>query len=150
MFAHMPVIVVGADTKAGEKIVDSLAAPQREVRVFVSDPDTVEGFRSRGIKVALGDVSDDSHVAGASLNCFSAVLVTEAAGDDRERSFAASPEEVLQGWADAVSEAKVRRVIWVVDGEPPETKTQETARVSSDHPDLGQAVARLDEAQSIG
>ena len=115
----MPVIVVGADTDSGEAIVEELSQPGREVRVFVSDDSRVDRYRAQGLKVALGDVSDDSHIWGAATRCFSAVLITEAADDDRERSFARSPQAVLQGWADAVTRAGVRRVIWVSGDDPP-------------------------------
>ena len=84
----MPVIVVGADTPVGLSIVSALIEPDREVRAFVTDPDVSASLKAQGVKVALGDVSDPSHVGGACLNCFSAVLVTEAARDDRERAFA--------------------------------------------------------------
>jgi uncharacterized protein YbjT (DUF2867 family) len=86
----MPVIVVGADTSQGRAVVEGLLEPGREVRAFVSDPDAGAELRELGVKVALGDVSDDSHVQGACTNCFTAVLVTEAARDGRERSFASS------------------------------------------------------------
>jgi putative NADH-flavin reductase len=113
----VPVIVVGADTAVGRRIVDALHEPDREIRAFVTDVGAAEELRQMGIKVALGDVSDASHVAGAALRCFSAVLVTEAAGDSRERSFAHTAEAVLDGWVEAVVEARVTRVIWVGEGE---------------------------------
>ena len=146
----MPVIVVGADTEVGESIVDELSQPGREVRVFVSDEGRVDPYRSRGFKVALGDVSDDSHVWGAATRCFSAVLIAEAADDERERSFATSPRAVLEGWADAVTRAGVKRVIWVASDDPPATPGTETAVVRPDDPGLAKRVAELDDAQSIG
>lgn len=109
----MPVIVVGADTGIGRRIVDAVIEPDREVRAFVSDIGVAEELRGLGVKVALGDVSDPSHVGAACLHCFTAVLVTEAAADDRERSFADNPDAVLRGWIEAVQEATVERVIWV-------------------------------------
>ena len=146
----MPVIVVGADTDAGESILDALYAPEREIRVFVSDPDRAEGFRSRGFKVALGDVSDDSHVEGAATRCFSAVLIGAAARDDRERSFAADEREVFEGWASAASNSRVQRVIWVGVEDPPTSKAPEEASVATDDGDFASKVAALDEAHSIG
>ena len=150
IFVAMPVIVVGADTDAGESILEELTQPGREVRVFVSDAARVDSYRSRGLKVALGDVSDDSHVWGAATRCFSAVLIAEAADDARERSFAATPEAVLEGWADAVTRAGVKRVIWVASDEPPATPGTETAIVRPDDPALASRVSELDDAQSIG
>lgn len=111
----MPVMVVGADTRIGAQIVDALIAPGREVRAFVSDVESAARLKAAGVKVAVGDVSDPSHVGAACTNCFSAVLITEAASDGRERAFASGRSEVLRGWADAVADADVTRVIWVDD-----------------------------------
>lgn len=144
----MPVIVVGADTAIGRQIVDALIEPDREVRAFVTDLATAEELKRRGVKVALGDVSDPSHIVGACLNAFSAVLVTEAARDDRERAFAKTPEHVLQGWVEAVVEARVTRVIWVGPGSAP-VPGAEVADVSLDEPDVAGRVVALDDAASI-
>ncbi|MDX1691359.1 MAG: NAD(P)H-binding protein [Acidimicrobiia bacterium] len=111
----MPVIVVGADTPLGDAVVDALGARDGEIRVFVSDVDRGLALKDAGLKVAIGDVSDPSHVGGAALRCFSAVLLPEAAHDDRERSFAATPDAVLTGWAEALRDAGVRRAIVVDD-----------------------------------
>lgn len=145
----MPVIVIGADTVAGSAIIEALASPGREVRAFVSDPGSAAALKERGIKVALGDVSDDSHVEGAALHCFSAVLVGEAARDGRERSFAETELDVLRGWARAVSAAAVRRVIWVYDGDPPPVDAPEVATVSPEAEDVGARVSALDDARVI-
>lgn len=145
----MPVIVVGADTPVGAQIVERLAGSDREVRAFVTDPGTGAVWRQRGVKVAVGDVSDDSHVSGACLNCFSAVLVMEAAIDDRERAFAADPEAVLAAWAEAATAAGVRRLIWVGDRSPPPTPGPEVAVVRPERPDLVDEVYRLDDIESL-
>lgn len=146
----MPVIVVGADTQPGRAVVEELVDPRREIRVFVSDADQAADYRDRGLKVALGDVSDESHVEAAAEMCFTAVLVAEACHDARERSFADHPEQVLRGWARASGNAKVNRVIWVTDIEPPATDVPEVTTVSPSHPDLAATVAKLDNAQRIG
>lgn len=143
----MPVIVVGADTPLGGSIVSGLAAPGREVRAFVTDEEVATRLRDSGVKVALGDVSDDSHIEGAATRCFSAVLVGEAASDGRERSFADSESAVLQAWANAVS--KVTRVIWVHQGPVPEVKATQVAIVSPDDPDAVVKVVALDDAAEI-
>lgn len=143
----MPVIVVGADTTGGKAIVDSLLDPGREVRVFVSDPDVGAELKAKGAKVALGDVSDESHVHAASTRCFTAILMSEAARDGRERSFAKDEAQTLRGWAAAV--ADVRRVIWVHDGETPPVKAPEVAVVSPDHEDLVGLVVKLDDAAAL-
>ncbi|MEX1124862.1 MAG: hypothetical protein WEE53_04280 [Acidimicrobiia bacterium] len=145
----MPVMVIGADTEAGLAIIGDLIQPGREVRAFVSNPDIGVMLKERGAKVALGDVSDDSHIEGAALHCFTAVLVTEAARDDRERAFARTESDVLEAWGRAVVNAHVHRVIWIYDGEPPRVEVPETATVSPSDPDLARRVADLDDARVI-
>ena len=144
----MPVIVVGGDTAVGRDIIDALLEPDREVRAFVTDIAAAEELRAAGVKVALGDVSDPSHIEGACTRCFSAVLVTEAALDGRERSFARTPEAVLRGWVDAVRNAHVTRVIWVGEGAVP-VEGAETATVDLSEPDIPRRVAELDDARSL-
>lgn len=144
----MPVIVVGADTAVGRAIVDALIEPDREVRAFVSDLGAAEELRGQGVKVALGDVSDPSHVGGACTRCFSAVLVTEAASDDRERSFAKTPGAVLSGWVEAVQDAQVTRIIWVGEGAIP-VPGLEVTTVSGSEPHIPRRVAELDDAATI-
>lgn len=143
----MPVIVVGADTLDGMKIVDELLSPGREVRVFVSDPEIGAELKARGAKVATGDVSDESHIEAAATRCFSAVLVTEAARDDRERSFVDNEAKLLEAWATAVS--GVTRVIWVHSEEPPPVRPDQVVVVHPNTPDLAKRVAELDDARSI-
>lgn len=144
----MPVIVVGADTDIGRRIIDALGQPDREIRAFVSDAEVAATLKERGVKVAFGDVSDASHVSAACTNCFSAVLVTEAATDGRERAFAKRPDQVLDGWATAVVEASVTRVIWVGDGARP-VPSAETAHVGADEADVPERVVALDDAASL-
>jgi putative NADH-flavin reductase len=145
----MPAIVVGADTKPGRAIIGALIDPSREVRAFVTDPGVVAELKALGVKVALGDVSDDGHLEAAALHCFTAVLVTEAARDNRERSFAKGEREVLEAWARAVLNAGIHRVIWVHHGEPPVVDVPEVAQVSPDDRDLAGRVAELDDARVI-
>jgi hypothetical protein len=145
----MPVIVVGADTEPGRAVVDELRDPQREIRVFVSDADQAARYRDLGLKVALGDVSDESHVEAACEMCFTAVLIAEAAHDTRERSFADGPDEVMRGWARAAGNAGVTRVIWVIEAEHPATGSPEVATVDPARSDLAIRVAEIDDAQRI-
>lgn len=145
----MPVIVVGADTRQGRALVEGLLGPGREVRAFVTDIGAATELKKAGVKVALGDVSDDSHIQGATLNCFTAVMVTEAARDERERSFASSEQHVLVGWANAVAASGVTRVIWVHDGQAPPVNTKEVATLPPSHPDLVAAVVALDNARNL-
>ena len=149
MFGAVPVIVIGADTPAGMAILEGLAHPDREIRVFVSDEAVSAQLKKRGFKVALGDVSDDSHVETASTKCFSAILIAEAALDDRERAFASTADEVLRGWAKAVVNSEVTRVIWVSDADHPSTPAKEVVRVDRDDPELVEKVVALDDAQTI-
>ncbi len=106
------MIVIGADTSLGDAIVPALAPESGELRVFISDPDRVASFRTRA-KVAVGDLSDGTHVGGASIGAFCAVVLASSAHDTRERTFAATPEAVFAQWADGLSDAGVRRVIVV-------------------------------------
>jgi hypothetical protein len=145
----MPVIVVGADTPPGLAICHGLYRPSREVRAFVSDDVIAAELRQLGLKVALGDVSDDSHVEAATTRCFSAVLVAEAAVDGRERAFATGAAAVLSGWARAITAAGVTRAIWVMTGEPPTPGPAEMATVDPEAPDLVARVVSLDDAQTI-
>lgn len=109
----MPVIVIGADTPIGLAIANELLARRGEVRAFVSDDAVGRTLKERGAKVAIGDLSDASHVGAAALNAFSAVLVTCAAMDERERNFATTPGEVFAAWAEGLAASGVRRAIWV-------------------------------------
>lgn len=145
----MPVIVVGADTASGKAILDRLDSSDRELRAFVTDVDAGLQLKARGFKVAIGDVSDDSHVEAASYGAFTAVLVAEAAHDDRERSFAIDSAAVLDGWATAVDAAGVKRVIWVTDGVVTPSTDAESVVISATEPDVASKVTALDEAQTI-
>lgn len=145
----MPLILVGADTAAGEAILERFEQPEREIRVFVTDEVRARQLKDRGLKVATGDVSDESHVEAASLRCFTAVMVTEAAVDQRERSFASSADEVLTGWARAMTNSGVQRVIWVTEGDHPETRAPEIAVVDPSRPGFVDEILALDEAHSI-
>lgn len=107
----MPVMIVGADAAGGDAIVSALHIDDREVRAFVTDIERAQELRASGVKVAVGDVSDDGHLEAACTNCFSAVLLAQAAWDERERSFSDDPDTVLAGWSRAVSEAGVDRAI---------------------------------------
>ncbi|MGH3649492.1 MAG: hypothetical protein ACRDU9_02185 [Acidimicrobiia bacterium] len=145
----MPLIVVGADTRAGETILEGMDPTKREIRVFVTDEAKGLQLRELGFKVATGDVSDEGHVEAAALRCFSAVLIAEATTDGRERSFADSPDDILHSWSNAVANSQVTRVIWVISGSSPATQAREVVAVDPDAPDLARTVARLDEAHSI-
>lgn len=142
----MPVIVVGADHPLGEVIARRLAAPDREVRAFISSPDSHGPLRSLGIKVAIGDLSDESHVEAAASSCFTAVFVEPALGDGRELAFAA-PEAAARGWAQAAAGAGVQRVIWVGSGAPPITGAEMAAVTVANRPpdEIAEEVAMLDD-----
>ena len=147
----MPVMIVGADTPIGEAIVRHMTHRDGEVRAFVSDPDAADRLKEAGVKVATGDVSDASHVEAACTNVHTAVLLTEAADDGRQRSFESSADAVVRGWAEAVVAARVKRVLWVAPGEAPMTSVSEEAVVDSriDVETLVRRVVELDEAISI-
>ncbi len=153
----MPVLVIGADTDLGRAVVEALLPRQGEVRAFVSDVDSGLALKAKGVKVATGDVSDASHVGGAALNTFSAVLVPEAAFDGRERSFAQSPEAVFAAWAEGVVDAGVRRAIWIADDRAPGAEAAfsgvpEVAVVAPagrSPAEVAREVARLDELAEL-
>lgn len=110
--SEMPVIVVGADTDLGGAVVPALQPASGEIRVFITDEAVAARYRPVA-KVAVGDLSDGSHVGGAAIGAFCAVIVAAAAHDDRERHFAATPAEVFAQWADGLEDAGIGRVIVV-------------------------------------
>jgi NADH dehydrogenase len=109
----MPVIVIGADTGVGAAVVSALSGRPGEVRAFVTDAGAVGRLRALGARVAVGDVTDPGHLAGAAHGCFTAVLVAGAAGDERPGRQGSDPDPVLRIWAEVVAAAGVRRAIWV-------------------------------------
>ena len=146
----MPVIVIGADTAPGRQVVAALAGRDGEVRAFVTDRRTAPELRGLGARVAIGDVSDGSHVGAAAIGCYTAVVIASAAEDERERSFATSTAEVHAAWAEALEDAKVSRVIWVGAGEPPRAIAATTTKdLTTDDPTrdtFAAEVRSLDEA----
>jgi hypothetical protein len=154
----MPVIIVGADTPLGEKVVAAFDPLRREVRAFVTDVASAERLKRSHVKVAVGDVSDGSHVGGAALRSFSAVLLAEAATDGRERSFASTADGVVAAWVQGLHDAGVERVIWVDDGSVPsaaETLGRSGAQVAhvttrdrSDQ-DVVDEITALDDAEKL-
>ena len=158
----VPVIIIGADAPVGAAIAEAVAPAAAEVRVFISDQALSDEFKRRGAKVALGDVSDFSHVEAACLHCFCAIWVMEAAADERERAFAADPGTVFAGWARAAVAAQIKRAIWVGTGAdhdlapaPPPGSPMETARVVADSSRFGnvrevaEETARLEGARRL-
>ncbi len=120
----MPVIVIGADTTVGSNVIDTLLPRDGEVRAFVTDVPTGLALKERNAKVAIGDISDGSHVGGAALNTFCAVVIAEAAIDERERSFAADPAAVVAAWAEGLTDAAVHRIIVVDHPDVPITELE--------------------------
>lgn len=149
----MPVIVVGADTPIGAEIIAELAGYAGEVRAFITDPAPADQFRRMGCKVAMGDLSDGSHLEIAAFECFTAVLIAEAAGDRRERSFADTPERVAAAWMEAVRDAGVARLIWIGSDslpEPPDPAVcPEVAVLAAGERGVPQEVARLNELETL-
>lgn len=152
----MPMIVVGADSPTGAGIVAAAAERCGEVRAFVSDEAAAADLRSRSVKVALGDVSDLSHVEGAARGCFCAVLVAEAAFDGRLMSFASNPEQAIVGWVSAALEAGVTRVVLVhappvTDAVEAITGARESAVVDGRAPldEIVAEVLALDDAERL-
>jgi hypothetical protein len=153
----MPVIVIGADTAIGAAIVAALRPASGEIRVFVTDPYAGDGYRN-ATKVAVGDLSDGTHVGGAAMGAFCAIAIMEAASDARERHFAADPPAVLAQWADGLSEADVSRVIAVgraadsPEPNPLERVTQQYRFVDTsdrDVVDIATEIAAVEAAASL-
>lgn len=148
-WVRMPVIVIGADTPVGDAVMETVVPAAAEVRAFISEEGIAEELRRRGVKVALGDVSDFSHVEAAALNCFCAILVVDAVGDGRSVAFAKDSTAVVDGWAEAIRNAGLHRTIWVSSsdaGRPFPSPTPEVATVLV-HGDVDKAareVARLE------
>ncbi len=148
----MPAIVIGADTEVGLAVVNALTDRPGEVRAFVTRPAIAAELKKLGAKVAVGDVSDASHIGPASLNAFSAVLIAEAAFDDRERSFAGNPEAVFAVWAEGLLDAEVKRLIWVGADTAPEALVKAApeffavAILNRDAAAIGREVAEIDDS----
>lgn len=151
----MPVIIVGADTPLGEATINTLLPRPSEVRAFVTSPDVAAELRSRGVKVALGDISDGSHIGGAALNAFCAVLIAQAATDERDRSFAPDRDSVLEAWAEGLVDAGIKRVILVDDEPPPAALTAVNAEFAQiapadrDPAEIAQEVSTLEDAVQL-
>jgi len=146
----MPVIVVGADHPLGEAIAHKLAAPDREVRAFISSGDAHASLRALGIKVAIGDLSDVGHIEAAATSCFSVVFVEPALEDGRELAFT-SPAVAAQGWVKAAADARVKRLIWVGSAAPV-VKGLETATVGIEDrtaEEIAEEVAYLDDLAQL-
>ena len=153
---RVPVLVVGADTPVGATIVNALTDREGELRCFVTDLDVAADLRSLPAKVALGDVSDGSHVGAAGLNCFSIVFICAAATDTRERAFCTTPAQVFEQWQEAITMAGARRIIWVEDagttGSGSRITANEIAVIAgaelSDR-DIAERVVALDEVSDL-
>jgi uncharacterized protein YbjT (DUF2867 family) len=143
----MPVVVVGADTELGEAIVAALLPEAAEIRAFVSDVGAAEAMKARGVKVAVGDVSDGIRVGDAAHRAFCVIFLAEAATDDRERSFTEGAEETVTAWADGLAEAGVTRVIWVggenLDPTPFRSVVPQVAEIAIDGQPLDVIVAEV-------
>jgi putative NADH-flavin reductase len=150
------MLIVGADTPPGRALAEAVVG-RGEIRVFVSNEAAAETLRSSNFKVALGDVSDASHVGSAAIGAFCAVLLAEAALDDRTRSFASDSSTVIGSWVNAVAEAGVRRVILVAGPDHEKLLALsgpgvETAFVDANGIDaatLADRVVALDEAHTL-
>jgi hypothetical protein len=92
------------------------------------------------------------------MGCFSAVVVPEAAWDDRPRSFADSPEATISIWASALDNAPVSRLILLDDDRlpgAPEGFADVTAAIVAiptagrTPVDVAVEVARIDDLDSL-
>lgn len=147
----MPVIVIGADTPTGQAVVERLAGRSGEVRAVVEDPQVAGRLKELGIKVATGDISDDSLVGLAAHEAYTAVLVFEAISDGRDLAFAPDPETMVRRWLAALRTAGVRRVIAVGGGPTLGNEEMEQAVVPAGlrPEEAAQRVVELDEAARL-
>ncbi len=134
----------------------ALTDREGELRCFVTDVEIAADLRSGSAKVALGDVSDGSHVGGAGLNCFSMVFICAAATDIRERAFCTTPAQVFEQWQEAITMAGARRIIWIEDadtaGSGSRIVANEIAVIAGDelsHREIADRVVALDEASDL-
>lgn len=146
----MPAIVIGADTPAGREIVSMLLSRGGEVRAFVTSRKVGDGLKQAGAKVAVGDLSDGSHIAAAAYQAFTAVLIESAPSDGREIAFA-GVDAVPTLWSGALREAGIRRAIWVdhkpsrdVSDSAPEV--EHVASAGRSHQEVARRVADLNDA----
>jgi uncharacterized protein YbjT (DUF2867 family) len=150
----MPVIVVGADTPTGVAIVIALLRGGGEIRAFVTSPVVGATLRAEGATVAIGDLSDGSHIGAAAHRAFTGVLVESAATDGRPFAFATDTSVVLRTWTTALREASVQRAIWVGDPAPSliEGSAPEVAVVTPagrSHAEVADEVADLNDRQDL-
>ncbi len=152
----MPVLIVGADTPIGAAVVKALANREGELRCFVSDLSAAASLKAKSVKVAIGDISDGSHVGAAGLNCFSMIFITAAATDDRERAFAVTSQDVFDQWQEAITMAGAQRIIWVENpssvGSGAKIIAREIAVVPSDEKTdhaVAERVVALDDAADL-
>jgi nucleoside-diphosphate-sugar epimerase len=146
----MPILVVGADHPVGFATVARLVHPEREVRGFVTDPTVGAQLKALGAKVAVGDLSDEGHIAAAATRCFSIAFIAEAAHDGRELAFLPA-DQLPAAWARAAVEGGVTRVIWV-GVSPPEFRIPEVAvvdRESLSDEEIVDEVVRLDDLATL-
>jgi uncharacterized protein YbjT (DUF2867 family) len=146
----VPILVVGADHPLGNTIVKRLLSPGREVRAFVSDAGVGAELKTLGAKVAIGDLSDESHVAAAATRCFAVAFIASALTDGRELAFL-TPAHTVSAWARAAAESRVTRVIWV-GSDPPPTSVPELAIVDTttlDDDGIVEEVVRLDDLAKL-
>jgi uncharacterized protein YbjT (DUF2867 family) len=149
----MPAIVIGADTPLGGQILSALLNRGGEVRAFVSRRKAGDLLKETGAKVAVGDLSDGSHIAAAAYQAFTAILVESSLNDGRELAFAAA-EAVPALWKEALREAGVERAIWVdhsgdldVSSSAPEVK--QVMSKGRSHQELADHIADLNDLRHL-
>lgn len=111
----MPVIIIGADSAIGHALIPALRPDASELRLFASDAAAVAEYRDFA-KVAIGDISDGTHIGGAAIGAFCAVVIATAAHDERDRYFAPTTGALFAQWADGLADAGVQRVIVIGTG----------------------------------
>lgn len=149
----MPAIVIGADTPVGREIVSMMLDRGGEVRAFVSRREAGDDLKRAGAKVAVGDLSDGSHIAAAAYQAFTAVLIEPALFDGRDLAFA-GPASAPSLWVAALREAGVRRAIWIdhrpaVDVTDSAPEIQQVVAAGRNHREVAGHVADLNDLRHL-
>lgn len=107
----MSVLLTGLDDELTEIVAARLMAQEDEVRIVLGDEQGRDHWRSLGIHVAVGDLTDDDFVWRACMN-----VRTVVAGEGAP----AGTPEVRRTLAASLDKTDVDRVVVVGAGEPDE------------------------------
>ncbi len=108
----MPVLVTGAEDGLGVRVIERLRASDGEVRAFLDATAAGETaaatLRSRGCKVALGELDDEGHLEAAMAQVHTVAHCWGGALHDLDQQVV-----VAATLAAALLGAGVRRLVWI-------------------------------------